>query len=81
MSDDFTGGYGPEEFALRTAKPGTYRVEANFYDDRQQLVTGATTLQLWLSTGFGTTRQQDRRITLRLKGQSETILVGEFEVE
>lgn len=81
ISNDFTGGYGPEEFMLRDAKPGKYKVEANFYGDRQQLVTGATTLQLWLSTGFGTSRQQDRRVTLRLKQQSETVLVGEFEVK
>ncbi|WP_235568633.1 VIT domain-containing protein [Lysobacter sp. Root983] len=81
ISKDFTGGYGPEEFMLRDAKPGKYKVEANFYGDRQQLVTGATTLQLWLSTGFGTARQQDQRVTLRLKQQSETVLVGEFEVK
>lgn len=81
MSDDFTDGYGPEEFALRTAKPGVYKIEANFYGDRQQLVTGATTLQLWLSTGFGTPRQQDKRITVRLQGEKETVLVGEFEVK
>ncbi|NZA27157.1 DUF2135 domain-containing protein [Luteimonas sp. SJ-92] len=80
MSRDFTGGYGPEEFALRDAKPGTYRVEANFFGDRQQLVTGATTLQLWLSTGFGTPRQQDRKVTLRLEERAQTVLVGEFEV-
>ncbi|MGY3266983.1 VIT domain-containing protein [Lysobacter sp. HA35] len=81
MSRDFTGGYGPEEFALRTAKPGRYKVEANYFGDRQQIVTGATTLQLWLSTHFGTPRQKDQRITLRLRDKKETIFVGEFEVK
>ncbi len=81
MSPDFTRGYGPEEFALRDAKPGTYRVEANFFGQRQQLVTGATTLQLWLSTGFGTATQADQRITLRLSDARETVFVGEFEVK
>ncbi|RDZ28616.1 VIT domain-containing protein [Lysobacter silvisoli] len=81
ISDDFTGGYGPEEFMLRQAKPGKYKVEANFFGDRQQLVTGATTLQLWLSTGFGTPNQRDQRVTLRLKERSETVFVGEFEVK
>jgi hypothetical protein len=80
MSEDFTGGYGPEEFALRTARPGKYKVEANYFGDRQQVVTGATTLQLWLSTRFGTPAQKDQRITLRLKDRSETVFVGEFEV-
>ena len=81
MSNDFTGGYGPEEFLLRDAKPGKYRVEANFYGDRQQVVTGATTLQLQLFTGYGSPRQKDQSVTLRLKGASETVLVGEFDVE
>ncbi|MFD0738142.1 VIT domain-containing protein [Lysobacter koreensis] len=80
LSNDFTGGYGPEEFVLREAKPGKYKVEANFFGDRQQLVTGATTLHLWLSTGFGTVRQDDQKVTLRLRERSETVLVGEFEV-
>ncbi len=81
LSDDFTGGYGPEEFVLRNAKPGKYKVEANFFGDRQQIVTGATTLNLMFSTGWGTRRQQDQSVTLRLSGQSETVFVGEFEVK
>ena len=81
LSDDFTGGYGPEEFVLRDAKPGTYKVEANFFGDRQQIVTGATTLTLTFSTGWGTPRQQDQTVTLRLSGQSETVMVGEFNVK
>ena len=46
MSQDYTGGYGPETFALKHAKPGKYKVEANFYGHNQQIVAGATTLQL-----------------------------------
>lgn len=81
MSNDFTGGYGPEEFVLRVAKPGKYTVEANFFGDRQQLVTGATTLQLHFSTGFGTSSQKDQRVTMRLNSAKETVLVGEFQVQ
>jgi tetratricopeptide (TPR) repeat protein len=80
LSQDFTGGYGPEEFSLRRAKPGKYKVEANFFGDRQPLVTGATTLHLQLSTGWGGAAQRDQQVTLRLKDAKETILVGEFEV-
>lgn len=81
MSQDFTGGYGPEEFSLKLAKPGRYKVEAQFYGHRQQIVAGATTLQLSLFTKFGTREQQQKSVTLRLKGQSEVVLVGEFTVE
>ncbi|MEG2805466.1 VIT domain-containing protein [Stenotrophomonas sp.] len=80
MSEDFIGGYGPEQFSLRDAKPGKYKVEANFYGTHQQLVTGATTLSLRLSTHWGSRTQQDQRITMRLGDRAETVLVGEFEV-
>ena len=81
MSQDFTGGYGPEEFSLKQAKPGKYKVEAQFYGHRQQIVAGATTLQMKLTTRFGTRAQQEKSVTLRLAGQSEVVQVGEFTVE
>jgi tetratricopeptide (TPR) repeat protein len=81
MSQDFTGGYGPEQFSLREAKPGKYKVEANFFGSREQLVTGATTLSLRLSTHWGTRKQRDQQVTMRLKDRADTVLVGEFEVK
>jgi tetratricopeptide (TPR) repeat protein len=82
ITRDATGGYGPEEFALRNAKPGKYRVEANFYGHRQQVLTSSTGLMLWLSSGFGTPAQKDQRTTLRVKSEGgQRIVVGEFEVK
>jgi len=80
MSQDFTGGYGPEEFSLKTAKPGKYKIEAQFYGHRQQVVAGATTLQVRLQSGFGKPGGGEKLITLRLAGQQEVVYVGEFEV-
>jgi len=81
MSRDFVGGYGPEEFSLRRARPGIYRIEANYYGNRQQVVAGATTLQVRLFSGFGTKAQKEQLITLRLKERTETVFVGQFEVK
>ena len=81
MSQDYTGGYGPETFSLKHAKPGKYKVEANFYGHNQQIVAGATTLQLKLTTRFGMREAQEQTVTLRLKGRSEVVQVGEFEVK
>lgn len=81
VSRDFTGGYGPEEFALRTAKPGRYEVRAKFYGHRQQIVSPYTTLMLWLATGFGTAAQKDQHVVLRLSGAGQEVFVGSFEVE
>jgi tetratricopeptide (TPR) repeat protein len=80
ISRDFTGGYGPEEFILKSAKPGKYLVQAQFYGHRQQVVSGATTLQLHLFTAFGTALQQDQSVSLRLKSGKEVVTVGEFVV-
>jgi len=81
LSLDFTGGYGPEEFSLRRAMPGKYKVEANFFGAHRQVVAGATTLQLKLTSGFGRTGSRDQMVTVRLQGRGETVLVGEFEVK
>ncbi len=81
ISRDFTNGYGPEEFALKVAKPGKYKIETNFYGNRQQVLAGATTLQVKLFTGFGTKAQKEKVLTLRLQEAKETVFVGEFEVK
>jgi tetratricopeptide (TPR) repeat protein len=82
ITRDATGGYGPEEFALKVAKPGKYRVEANFFGHRQQVLTTGTGLMLWLASGYGTPAQQDRRVTIRVKSErGERVVVGEFEVK
>jgi len=82
ITRDATGGYGPEEFALRVAKPGKYRVEANFFGHRQQVLATGTGLMMWLSSGFATSAQQDRRTTIRVKSdRGERVVVGEFEVK
>lgn len=81
MSRDFTGGYGPEEFVLRRAKPGKYSISANFYGNRQQVLAGATTLQVKLFSGFGTPAQKEKLITLRLKDSNDTVFVGEIDVK
>ena len=81
MSADFTGGYGPEEFALRKPKPGVYTVRAHFFGHRQQLLAPATSLMLRLATGFGTAAEREQRVMLRLSGAGENVLVGEFRVD
>ncbi|WP_431261097.1 VIT domain-containing protein [Roseateles chitinivorans] len=81
MSRDFTGGYGPEEFSLRVAKPGTYTVQANFFGHQQQVIAPSTTIMVRLSTGFATARQQDKDIVLRLSGRGDGVVVGTFTVK
>ncbi|MHC4915605.1 MAG: VIT domain-containing protein [Planctomycetota bacterium] len=76
FSRDFTQGYGPEEYLLRQAVGGTYRIQAQFYGSSARKLTGAVTLQLEIFTGYGRPDQKRKSITLRLKDQKEVVDVG-----
>jgi len=67
ISRDFTGGYGPEEFILRQPKPGKYKVEVDYFGERQALLTGSTSLQVLLFRHFGSAQVQVTPVVLRLK--------------
>ena len=45
-----------------------------------RVVADATTLQVKLSSGFGTSAATDQMITLRLKGHGDSEFIGEFEI-
>ncbi|HYE39472.1 MAG TPA: DUF2135 domain-containing protein, partial [Ramlibacter sp.] len=57
-----------------------YKVHAEFYGHRQQIVAPATTLMLRLTTGFGTPAQKDQDVVLRLSGPGGRVAVGTFTV-
>lgn len=80
LSTDCRQGYGPEEFMLRNAKPGVYKVEVEYFGSSQQTLAGEVTLKLNLFTGFGTPEQKEAVTTMRLKNKKGRILVGEFTI-
>jgi uncharacterized protein YfaP (DUF2135 family) len=81
ISADVTDGYGPEEFLLRRAIPGTYQVKANFFGTRQQTAIGATTVVLELYLRYGTGRVENKSITVRLDGRGRMVDIGSFMFE
>jgi hypothetical protein len=80
ISHDFTRGLGPEQFLLKKAVKGKYKVEVNYYGDTQVKLAGATTIMVEVYTGYGTPGQTRRIMTLQmLPGSKGTVFVGEFE--
>jgi Ca-activated chloride channel homolog len=79
MSKDFTDGYGPEEYSIRRAMPGKYRIQTNYYGSRQQKLTGGTTVQATVITNFGRPNEKRQYLTLRLNQSKDTIDVGTIE--
>ena len=78
VSRDFTDGYGPEEYFVRKAMRGTYKIEANFYGINAPTVTGAVTVQAEVFTNFGREDEKRQSLTLRLEKRADTYLVGEI---
>ncbi|HEU5081643.1 MAG TPA: DUF2135 domain-containing protein [Opitutaceae bacterium] len=80
LSRDFTGGFGPEEFDLRNAKPGTYTIKLNFNGDRRQSALSPITAQVKAITDFGTPQQKVKNFTVTLSQQQEIISVGAIDI-
>ena len=76
LSRDLTGGYGPEEFSLKTPLSGTYTIKAHYYGDRQQSIAGPTTITAYIWTNYGTPQEKKQEITLRLKDTKEIVDIG-----
>ena len=79
VSHDFTQGYGPEEYCLRKAMHGTYKIEANYYGSQAVQLMGPVTVQAEVITHFGRPNEKRKSLTLRLREQKETVPVGEVE--
>ncbi len=76
MSNDFTQGYGPEEFVIKDALPGEYIIKANYYGNSQQTLAGATTIQAEIFTDYGRSSEDSKSITLRLRDKEDVVEVG-----
>lgn len=84
LSNDFTQGFGPEQFLLKKAIKGKYKIKTNFFGERQNILSGPSTVMaevyLYYSDG-----RQERKIAV-FQSQKENkrendskILIGEFE--
>lgn len=79
MSRDFTQGYGPEEFAIRVAPKGKYKIQANYYGNHQQKQLQPVIVQAEVYTNFGRKNQTRQVLTLQLDNIKQTFDIGEIE--
>ena len=80
ISHDFTNGLGPEQFLLKKAVKGRYKVEVNYYGDRQVKLAGETTLMVEVYTNYGRPEQKRNLVVLQLKpGSQGAVYVGDFD--
>jgi len=79
ISQDVTGGYGPEEFMLKKAPKGNYKIEVDYYGNRSQKQLLPVSLRITFFTHYGTPQEKKQETTVRLSNQREVIEVGSFE--
>ena len=80
ISHDMTQGFGPEQFLLKKAIKGTYKIEINYYGDKQATIAGPTTVMAELYTHYGTLQEKKEIIVLQMqKNSNGTVYIGDLD--
>jgi hypothetical protein len=80
VSEDITDGYGPEEYLLRKAPAGVYRIRAHYFASHQQTVFGPATVTATIFTDWGRPNQAFQTLSIRLDKAREMIDLGEVSI-
>ncbi len=85
ISDDFTDGFGPEQFLLKKAVKGKYQIKTNFFGERRVTVAGPPTLMAEVFLRYASGREERKIVVFQdAKGSNANsadgqTLVAEFE--
>lgn len=83
LSDDFTRGFGPEQFLLKKALKGKYKIQTNFFGERQVGIAGPTAIMAEIYINYATGKQERKTVVFQNQKENgkndDGILIGEFE--
>lgn len=84
LSNDFTRGFGPEQFLLKKAVKGKYKIQTNFFGERQTGIAGPTAIMAEVFINYATGKQERKIVVFQNqqtdgKRTDDGILIGEFE--
>jgi len=84
LSNDFTQGFGPEQFLLKKAVKGKYTIKTNFFGERQNILSGPTTIMAEVYLYYSDGRQERKIAVFQSQKENKTendskILIGEFD--
>jgi len=80
ISEDFTQGYGPEEYMVRRGAPGSYAIKANFYSSSQQSLVGPATILATIFTDYGRPEEKRRVVTVRVEEVEDVLDIATASV-
>lgn len=82
MSNDITQGFGPEQFMLKKAVKGKYKIKTNFFGENQMSLSGPTTISAEIYLMYSSGKEVRKLITFQNDKPDrgdDKILIGEFE--
>jgi len=81
VSNDMTEGYGPEEYLIRNAPDGLYRVESDYYAQDEYTEDGALKLRARIWRNFGRKNEtSDTVIIEMLEEKEDAYILGEIQI-
>lgn len=82
LSNDFTGGYGPEQFLLKKALKGKYKIEVDFFNDGSLTLAGPAAVMAEIYTYYSSGKQERKIVTIYLdRNKERNIEIGEFSFQ
>jgi TonB-dependent SusC/RagA subfamily outer membrane receptor len=79
MAEDFTQGYGPEEYEIKNAQKGKYSIRVNYYGDRYQKKQVPSFIKLTIYKNFGRPDQTLTTETIIMDNQTGKVEIGEVK--
>ncbi len=81
LSENFTEGFGPEQFMIKKGIKGKYKIEIDYYSDTQVTIAGPTTIMAEIYLYYGTDKEVKKIITLQMQKDKEgSVFIGEVEL-
>ncbi len=78
MSNDMMRGFGPEQYVLKNAIKGKYKIDVNYYGDTQQKISGPTFLKVTTYVNYGQKNEIKKTRLIRLSNKKKEIQIGEL---
>ncbi|WP_291960721.1 DUF2135 domain-containing protein [Maribacter sp.] len=79
MSEDMTEGYGPEEYMLKDAITGEYKILVDYFADDVQKISGPTVLKITMFTNYGKPNEERKTTVVRLDKEKDELKVGSLK--
>ena len=76
MSNDMTQGFGPEQFILKDAIKGDYKIKVKYFANSKQKISGPTFLKITTFINYARENEEKTTQLVRLKNKDDVLDLG-----